>query len=68
MKLGYIAINQYGDKVEITKNPRKELMEWAGTTKIEKMYVDTKDGLTKHVGYIVQNMWFTVYEIHEWAK
>jgi hypothetical protein len=32
------------------------------------MFVDTKKGKTKHIGYIIGGHWINVYEIHEWAK
>jgi hypothetical protein len=57
----YIAIDQYGDKVFIDKYPRKELLEKRGIKHIAKMYCDTKDGQTKHIGYILQGSWYRVY-------
>ena len=41
-------------------------MAKCGRQHCAKMYVDTKAGLTKHIGYIVAGEWFTVYEVHEW--
>ena len=69
MKLGYIGIDQYGQYYPLkTAHPRKELMERIGTSHADKMYVDTKDGATKHIGYIMGRFWIAVYEIHEWAS
>ena len=66
MKLGYIAIDQYGTHYKIEKNPRKELLEQLYATHAGKMYVDTKDGKTKHIGYIINGLWLNVYAVHEW--
>jgi hypothetical protein len=68
MKLGYIGIDQYGHHYTIEKHPRKELLEQLGSTHADKMYVDTKAGLTKHKGYIISGLWISVYAIHEWKE
>ena len=69
MKLGYIAIDQYGQDFKLySKHPRKELLDYLGRKKATKMYVDTKSGKSKHIGYIIGGQWFTFYEIHEWSK
>ena len=54
MRLGYLAIDQYGNRVIIEKHPRKELMEWANTQHAEKMFIDSKSGETNHIGYTVK--------------
>jgi hypothetical protein len=68
MKLGYIGIDNYGNHYTIKKYPRKELLEQLGYRGCNKMYVDTKNGKTKHVGYVIGNHWINVYEIHEWKE
>ena len=68
-KLGYIAIGNYGTRHQLTdpnKHPRGQLLEKCYRKHASKMYVDTKDGEAKHIGYIVAGEWFTVYEVHEW--
>lgn len=72
-KLGYMARDQHGHTIHLpgATHPRKALLRELGATaahKIyaEKMYVDTKSGKTKHIGYIVRGQWFTLYEVHEW--
>ena len=66
MKLGYIGIANNGDKITINKYPRKEICEYYGTTHAEKMFNDDKDGNAVLVGYIVKNIWVSVYEVHKW--
>jgi len=68
MKLGYIGIDQFGETYNIKKHPRKELLEQLYRQHTSKMYVDKKDGSTRHVGYIIAGHWITVYEVHEWQK
>lgn len=67
MKLGYLGIDQYGDRYKMDKHPRKELMDYLGASNARKMYVDTKDGAAKHVGYVIRGHWINVYEVHEWS-
>lgn len=64
--LGFLAIDQYGQHYTIKKHPRKELLEHFGATHADKMYCDTKDGKTKHVGYIISGLWLEVYSVNEW--
>jgi hypothetical protein len=68
MKLGYIGIDNYNNYYHIKKYPRKELLQQLGFKYAQKMFVDTKKGKTKHIGYIIGGHWINVYEIHEWAK
>lgn len=68
MKVGYLGVNQYGQKYTMYKHPRKELLEILGATKAEKMYVDKKDGSSVHVGYVIGDEWITVYEVHQWKE
>jgi hypothetical protein len=61
--LRYIAIDQYGIVYKLsTKFPRKELLEYFGTNKADKMYVDTKTGV-KHIGYVILKHWLTIYSV-----
>ena len=67
--IGTLAIEQYGDTFHnLGDNPRKALLERLGRTRAEKMYVDTVDGKTKHVGYIIGGLWLNLYYVSEWIK
>lgn len=59
----YMAIDQYGHTIHDLKHPRKDLMAYYNTQHADKMYVDTEDGLGKHIGYIVRGRWCTVYKV-----
>ena len=66
--IGYIAQSQSTIlALNCTKNPRKALLEKLGATRADKIYRDTKEG-SIHVGYIVNGMWFDIFEIHKWNK
>ena len=70
MKLGYLATGSNGTTVfmfDPKAHPRRQLLAKLGASSVRKIYVDSKDGTTKHVGYIVGNEWFNVYEVHEWV-
>jgi hypothetical protein len=69
MKIGYMAIGHYGTTLHLNnpgKSPRKQLLDKLGATHAKKMYIDTKDGTPKHIGYIVNREWFNIYEVHRW--
>lgn len=68
MQLGFIATDQYGETIHLPdcKYPRKALLAKLGRQHAAKMFVDTKDGKAKHIGYVVGSLWFTLYEVHEW--
>lgn len=66
MKLGYLGVDQYGQKYKLDKHPRKELLEKLYKKHADIMYCDTKEGQTKQVGYIIGGLWINVYEVHEW--
>ena len=68
-KLGYMAVGNYGTTLQLTdakKHPRGQLLKKLGASHAAKMYTDTKDGETKHIGYIIGGEWFTVFEVHAW--
>jgi len=48
--------------------PRKYLMDRYGTKHAEKVYVDTRDGKSNHVGYIVRGEWWQLYTVTPWSK
>lgn len=70
MKVGYLAIGHHGTVhrlIGTARGPRAQLLEACYRKSARKIYVDTKAGEQKHVGYIVGGEWFDVYEVHEWA-
>ncbi len=63
-KPDYVAyVDQYGNVV--FARTVKELCQKCYRSKASRMYRDTKDGRTLHVGYIVGDRWFTAYVPHE---
>ena len=68
-KLGFMARDQYGQTYHFpgAEHPRKALLDHFGRQHVAKMYVDTKAGVAKHIGYIVAGLWLTVLEVHEWG-
>ena len=69
MPLGFLAVGHFGTTVKLTepKYPRKQLLDKLGASSAVKMYCDTRKGEQKHIGYIIGDEWFTLYEIHEWV-
>jgi len=70
MKLGYMAIGHNGTTLHLSnpdKPPRGQLLAKLGATHAKKVYADRVDGKSHHVGYVVGNEWFHVYEVHEWT-
>ena len=69
MLVGYLAIDQFRLMIRLKepKHPRKQLLKACGRKSCRKMYVDRKDGSSRHAGYIVGSQWFHLYEVHEWA-
>ena len=68
MLLGYLGIDQHGNRFKIDAHPRKELCEQLGRRHAEKMYVDCLSGGTRHTGYVIAGLWVTVYEVHRWNE
>jgi hypothetical protein len=64
MKLGYMAVGNYGTTFHGLTNPRKEICERMGRKHASKVYRDNSKGEAVHVGYIVGGEWFTVYQVH----
>ena len=67
-QLGLMAIDQYGTHYTIEKSPRKELLEQLGSTHADKMYRDTKDGKTRHSGYIIAGLWLEIFTVGLWKE
>jgi len=63
--IGYMAIDQYGQTYHLseTKYPRKQLLDMFHRKSAYKMYVDTKEGKTKHIGWIIAGRWLSVYRV-----
>jgi hypothetical protein len=60
----HMAIDQYGQTYHaLGVHPRKTLLARLGRQKAQKMYVDTKDGKTYHIGWIIAGLWLTVYKV-----
>jgi len=59
----WFAVDQRGriTPLGFTQFPRKRLLERVGGTKANKMYVDTSDGVSLHIGYVVLGEWYTLY-------
>jgi len=64
-----MARDQYGQTYHFPNEtrPRKALLERFGRKSVSKMYMDTKGGGAKHIGYVVAGLWLTVYNVTEWT-
>ena len=66
--IGIMGIDQYGQTYHnLGPYPRKALMDRLGRSSASKMYVDGKDGIAIHVGYVIAGLWITLYNIEPWA-
>ena len=64
--LGYMAIDQHGQTYHLDpKYPRKQLLDILGRKHASKMYVDTKSGEAKHIGWIIAGLWLRVYRVFD---
>jgi len=66
--LGYMAIDQHGTTYHFAAPPRKWLLNRFGRQHAKKMYVDTKDGGHRHIGYVIAGLWLTVYRVNTWKE
>jgi hypothetical protein len=65
----YMAIDQYGETYhDLGKFPRKALLERLGRSKAGKMYIDNNKGESFHCGWVIGNLWLTVYEVKPMRK
>lgn len=55
-----LYVDQYGDK--IIASTVKELKEKSGPGRVYKMFIDSADGKTYHTGYVIGQLWYTMYE------
>ena len=68
-KLGYLAIEERsGFKISLnkTEHPRKHLLDRLGKKSCRKMYCDTENGESRHIGYVVGPEWYRIMEVHSW--
>ena len=64
--LGYMAVDQYGAVEHLgdtARPPRAQLLDKLGAKHADKVYVDPD---AKHIGYIVNKRWFTIYNVCAW--
>jgi len=67
--MGTMALDQYGTYYhDLGKHPRKELLRRLGRSHANNMYVDTRLGEAKHVGYVIGGLWLTVYNVTRWNR
>ena len=64
-----MGIDQYGQSYhDLGKHPRQELLNRLGYKSASKMYIDKKDGSSKHIGYIISNYWITLHKVERMEK
>ena len=64
-----MAIDQHGTTYHsLGAHPRTELAKRLGCSprSARKMYCDTEDGQTKHIGYVFGRNWLTLYHVESW--
>jgi hypothetical protein len=59
----YMAVDQYGQTYHGLTRPRRDLCDRLGRKHVDKMYIDTKAGESRHCGYIIGGLWLSVYEV-----
>ena len=59
----YMAIDQYGNAYHGLEHPRKDLLARLDRQHASRMFVDTKAGETKHIGYIIAGHWLRLYAV-----
>ena len=68
-KRNYMACDQYGNWFHnLGQHPRKALLAILGKAKASKMFQDTKDGKTMHVGYVIGGHWLTLFEVRPFGR
>lgn len=59
--------DQYGHTYHnLGLHPRKELLARLSRKSASRMFIDTKSGESKHIGYIIAGLWITIYTVGEW--
>lgn len=66
----YMGIDQYGNTYHGLTYPRKDLAERLGYNpgSLHKMYMDTTENKTCHVGYIIGGLWIELFEVKPYRK
>lgn len=65
--LGFMAKDQYGQTYHIGNHPpRKWLLNHLGHNHADKMFYDTKGGKTRHIGYVIADLWLEVFRVCVW--
>jgi len=67
-QVGFLGIDQYGQRFILRQYPRKELLEQLGYKHANKMYTELKDGSSYHSGYIVGIHWIEVFSVFTWKR
>ena len=63
-----MARDQYGQwHHDLGRHPRKELLNRLCRKKAQRMFIDTKDGTSKHIGYVIAGLWLTLFRVEEWS-
>ena len=66
-KLGYLGIDQYGNKYSMKKFPLKELKEvYHLPGKASKIYTDCKNGDSEESGYKIGDLWIDIFRVYPW--
>ena len=67
--MALMAIDQYGTTYHnLGTYPRKALLERLGSRSAERMYRDTNEGESHHIGYIINGLWLTLFHVEPWRK
>jgi hypothetical protein len=68
-QLELIAIDQWGETIHLgdCRHPRQELLAALGKRSAKRMYRDTRNGRSKHIGYVIGSRWFTLYRVYAWT-
>ena len=65
----YMGLDQYGTTYHnLGPHPRKELMDRLCVSHASKMYVDKTSGKSVHVGYVISNLWISLYTVEPFEK
>lgn len=61
MKKATLYIDQWGNRfyADTVKKLRKQIR--TGSSRVSRMYHDTKDGRVVHIGYVIGGHWLTAY-------
>jgi hypothetical protein len=71
-----MGIDQLGTHYDdLGLDPKAKLLDILSKKSASKMYIDSdnyngrqKDGTTKHVGYIISDLWITLYRVEPWEQ